>query len=199
MPTADVLDCFENRYAANFQGLSEAEADGSDLLGRFKGALLRALQRVDDLPREDLVWRYLAVQKLNPKRLTEHSLRRLRNNPLDKDALWSLIADHLCKGSSCFPHEHWQQLLVAEESFDMSWPIFACIRWILVWSDQSAAELSVFLTRNDMWEQAIPLLKSLEAGEHEYARRVLGEFYIRDSVIEWAQQVLSRHPERRDE
>ena len=53
----------------------------------------------------------------------------------------------------------------------------------------------MFLTRNGMWEQATPLLKSLEEGEHEYARRVLGEFYIRDSVIEWAQWVLNRRPQ----
>jgi hypothetical protein len=195
MPTADVLDCFE-RYTGYFQGLSEAEADAPDLLGRFKGALLRALQRVDDLPREDLVWRYLAVKTVNSKRLVEHSLRLLRHHPLDKDALWSLIADHLCGGSSCFPHEYWQQLLVAEESFDLRWPIFAGIRWILVLGDESAAELSVFLTRNGLWEEASPILQSLKEGEHEYARRVLGEFYLRDSVIEWAQWVLNRRPKQ---
>ena len=107
-----------------------------------------------------------------------------------------MIADHLCGGSSCFPHEYWQQLLVAEESFDLRWPIFAGLRWILVLGDESAAELSVFLTRNGLWEEAIPILQSLEEGEHEYACRVLGEFYLRDGVIEWAQWVLNRRPEQ---
>lgn len=118
MSMPDVLDCFEKSFALGIPGLRTATADDPDLLGRIKGALLRALQRVDDLPRDHPVWRYLAVQTVNEHRLSEHSARILRDAPLDNDALWAGIAGGLANGSSTFPHHEWQQLLAAEERFD---------------------------------------------------------------------------------
>lgn len=193
MSTADILDCIENRFVPGIPGLKTAEPEGRDFLGRIKGALLRALQRVDDLPRDHPVWRYMAVQTVNPYRLNEHSLQRLRENLLDTDALWALIAGNLATGGSSFLQEDWQSLLLAEESFDVDWPIFAGLLWSLaVGAPESAQELSLFLTRNGLFERAIPTLRSLEAGEQEYARVVLGEFYDRDHVMDWARQVGQR-------
>jgi hypothetical protein len=190
MSTQDILDCIENRFVPGIPGLRTAEPEGRDLLGRIKGALLRELQRVDDLPRDHPVWKYMAVQTVNPYRLTEHSLRRLRDDPLETDALWTLIADNLANGGSSFPQEHWQSLLLAEKSFDADWPIFAGLLWSLaVGSPESVEELSLFLTRNGLCERAIPTLKSLEAGENEYARTALDEFYVHDHVMDWARQV----------
>jgi hypothetical protein len=159
----------------------------------MKGALLRALQRVDDLPRDHPVWRYMAVQTVNDYRLFEHSARILRDTPLDKDALWSRIAGGLANGSSNFPHHDWQQLLAAEERFDTAWPIFAALLWSLaVGDDDSVAELSSFLDLNGLWESALPILNDLEAGEHEYARVLLDEFYDRDHVTSWARQAKTQ-------
>lgn len=195
MSKTDVLDCFERSFIPGIPGLRTAETDAPDLLGRIKGALLRALQRVDDLPRDHPVWRYLAVQTVNEHRLSEHSARVLRDTPLDKDALWSRIAGDLANGSSSFPHHEWQQLLVAEERFDMAWPIFAALLWSLAVGDNdSAEELSEFLTLNGLWESALPILKNLEAGEHGYARVLLDESSDRDHVMSWARIALRRSP-----
>jgi hypothetical protein len=193
MSTADVLDCIETRFVPGIPGLKTAEPDAPDLLGRIKGALLRALQQVDDLPRDHPVWRYMAVQTVNPYRLSQHAFLRLRDNPLETDALWSLIAGNLANGSDSFPRDYWRSLLLAEESFDPDWLIFAGLLWSLaVGSPESVEELSLFLTRNGLCERAIPTLKSLEAGENEYARVALDEFYDHDHVIDWARQVHKR-------
>ncbi|HKV10768.1 MAG TPA: hypothetical protein VJ725_21685 [Thermoanaerobaculia bacterium] len=198
MSMADVLECVENRFIPGLPGLRTARPDARDLLGRIKGALLRALQRLDDLPRDHPVWRYLAVQTVNPHRLTEHSLRLLQENPLDKDALWSLIAIDLVYGSSSFPHEHWQRLLLAEERFDTDWLVFGGLLWSIAVGDESVEELTQFLARNGLCDQALPVLKSLESGENAYARMALDEFYVHDHVMEWARKVRKHCEEVRE-
>ena len=197
MSMADVLDCVENRFIPGLPGLRTAKPDAPDLLGRIKGGLLRALQRVDDLPRDHPVWRYMAVQTINPHRLSEHSLQLLRDNPLDKDARWAMIALNLANGSSEFPHDDWQHLLLAEEHFDTDWLIFAGLLWSIAVGDESVEELAQFLTRNGLCEMVIPVLKSLESGKNKYARVALDEFYVHDYVIDWARQVRERCEEAR--
>ena len=197
MSMADVLDCVENRFVPGLPGLRRAKPDARDLLGRIKGALLRALQRVDDLPRDHPVWRYLAVQTVNPYRLTEHCHQLLRDNPLDKDSLWALVAVNLANGSDQFPADSWQSLLLAEERFDTDWLIFAGLLGSIAVGDESVAELTRFLTRNGLCGEVIPLLKSLESGENEYARVALDEFYVHDHVIDWARKVRERCEEVR--
>jgi hypothetical protein len=192
MSMADVLDCIESRFIPGLPGLRTAKPDARDLLGRIKGALLRSLQRVDDLPRDHPVWRYMAVQAVNPYRLGEHSLRLLRDNPLDKDARWAMVALNLANGSSDFPHDDWQHLLLAEERFDAAWLIFASLLWSLAVGDESVEELLQFLTRNGLCGEVLPILKSLESGENTYARVALDEFYVHDHVIDWARKVKKR-------
>ncbi|HSF39359.1 MAG TPA: hypothetical protein VLT87_06155 [Thermoanaerobaculia bacterium] len=177
--------------------MRRAKPDARDLLGRIKGALLRALQRVDDLPRDHPVWRYLAVQTVNPYRLTEHCHRLLRDNPLDKDALWALVAVDLANGSDRFPEDSWQSLLLAEESFDPDWLIFAGLLWSTAVGDESVDALAQFLLRNGLCEKVMPVLRSLESGENAYAQVALGEFYVQDHVMDWARQVKKRCAEVR--
>ena len=196
MSMADVLDCIENRFIPGLPGLRTARPDARDLLGRIKGALLRALERLDDLPRDHPVWRYLAVQTVNPYRLTEHSLQLLRENPLDKDALWSLIALELTHGSG-FPRDYWQHLLVAEENFDPDWLIFAGLFEALSDGGESFEGLTRFLAQNGLCEKVMPVLKSLESGENKYARVALDELYVHDQVMDWARKVRERCEEAR--
>ncbi|HSK78673.1 MAG TPA: hypothetical protein VLQ45_19620 [Thermoanaerobaculia bacterium] len=189
MSMADVLDCIENQFIPGLPGLRTARPDARDFLGRIKGALLRALQRVDDLPRDHPVWRYLAVQTVNPYRLTEHCHRLLRDNPLDKDSLWALVAVNLANGSDRFPEDSWESLLLAEESFDPDWLIFAGLLWSTAVGDESVEELTQFLLRNGLCEKVMPILRSLESGENAYAHVALDEFYVHEHVIDWARQV----------
>ncbi|HSN88733.1 MAG TPA: hypothetical protein VL025_18360, partial [Thermoanaerobaculia bacterium] len=186
MSMTDILDCIENRFVPGLPGLRRAKPDARDLLGRIKGALLRTLQRVNDLPRDHPVWRYLAVQTVNPYRLTEHCHRLLRDNPLDKDPLWALVAVDLANGSDRFPEDSWQSLLLAEESFDPDWLIFAGLLWSTAVGDESVDALAQFLLRNGLCERVMPVLKSLESGENKYARVALDEFYVHDHVMDWA-------------
>ena len=128
-------------------------------------------------------------RRVNPYRLTEHCHRLLRDNPLDKDALWALVAVNLANGSDRFPEDSWQSLLLAEESFDPDWLIFAGLLWSTAVGDESVDALAQFLLRNGLCERVMPVLKSLESGENKYARVALDEFYVHDHVIDWARKV----------
>ncbi|HEV2845020.1 MAG TPA: GNAT family N-acetyltransferase, partial [Thermoanaerobaculia bacterium] len=191
MSSADIQACLEKDFFPALPGLEKAEANAPDLLGRMKGALLRMLAELDDLPRDHLVWRYLAVQTVNATRLSQYTDLKLRASPQDRDALWTSAAMNLASAGSA-SYEGWQSLLLVEERFDAAWPVYASLVASLAGGGDDAdivEDLSSFLKRNDLSESAAPILKSLEAGEHDYARVLLDDSYRHDDVIHWARRI----------
>jgi hypothetical protein len=189
MSSADIQAYLEKTFFTALPGLGTAETDAPDLLGRMKGALLRMLAELDDLPRDHLVWRYMAVQTVNTLRLRQYTELKRRASPRDRDALWASVAMGI-GGAGSTSYELWQSLRLVEERFDASWPVYASLRASQTDGDDENNQeaLLSFLQRNDLTESAVPILKSLEAGEHDYVRGLLDDSYRHDDVIRWARR-----------
>ncbi|HEX6899733.1 MAG TPA: hypothetical protein VF789_08470 [Thermoanaerobaculia bacterium] len=65
---------------------------------------------------------------------------------------------------------------------------------LLLGDNDSTEELSEFLTLNGLWESALPILRDLEAGGHQYAHVFLDELHDRNHVTDWARIALRRSP-----
>lgn len=171
----------------------EAGPEPGEVLRRSLAGLDELARLTDALSRDHPVWRFMAVQTLNIRRVEEFALRLRREEPDHEAANWALLALDWLRGGSGFDASCWRGL-ERRGDFDLVWPIAYGYRYFVLfgWS-ASLEELGSYLQEpahraplaeaiEQMWRLPAALRGATSLGDES----TLAAF--RQVLVDWLEQ-----------